>query len=236
MMPQKDHRFRSPLRVFEKAIEGGVGRGNIGVVLSRPGVGKTAFLVGVAVDALLQGRKVMHISTEESVEKMRAFYDEIFNLLVENLQLENSMQRRIDMERNRQLLVFNRKDFSLEKLEQSASFLRDIADFEPDVLIMDGTPRFEKTERWEVEGVRELAKKWNTEIWTASKTHREGQDLDERGVPAEVARYDDILNVIIFLEPEGDHVRVRILKDHDQVDAPDVQMELDPKTLLLRWR
>ncbi len=235
-MPQKDYRFQSPLRVFEKAIEGGVGRGNIGVVLSRPGVGKTAFLVGVAVDALLQGRKVMHISTEESVEKLRAFYDEIFGLMVENSQLDNKLQRQLDLERNRQILVFNRKDFSLEKLEQSASFLREIAHFAPDVLIMDGTPRFEQTERWEVEGVRDLARKWNAEIWTASKTHREGQELDARGVPLEVTRYDDLLEVIIYLEPENDHVRVRILKDHDKAEAPEVKMELDPKTLLLRWR
>ncbi len=236
MMPQKDPTLRSPLRVFEKALDGGVGRGNIGVVLSRPGVGKTAFLVGVAVDALLQGRRVMHISTEESVEKLRAFYDEIFNLMCDNMHLENRMQRHLELERHRQILVYNRKEFSLEKLEQSADFLKEIAHFEPDMVIMDGTPRFEHSERWEIEGVRSLADKWGAEVWTASKTHREGQEFDDRGVPVEVSRYDDLLEVITMLEPESDHVRVRILKDHGLVEMPDVSMELDPKTLLLRWR
>ena len=32
---------RSPLRVFERSIHGGLGRGNLGVVLSRAGMGKT---------------------------------------------------------------------------------------------------------------------------------------------------------------------------------------------------
>ena len=49
---------KSPVRVLEKALGGGLGRGNFGVVLSRTGVGKTGFLIGLAMDQLLQGRKV----------------------------------------------------------------------------------------------------------------------------------------------------------------------------------
>lgn len=235
-MPTKDVRFRSPLRVFEKATGGGLGQGNLGVVLSRAGVGKTAFLVGVAVDALLQGRKVMHISTEEPVEKLRAFYDEVFGLMAENLHLENRLQLHLELERNRQILVYNRKTFTLEKLGETAKFLEDIAHFSPDVVIMDGTPRFEHSERWEIEGVKKLAADWSAEFWTSAQLHREGQEVDARGVPAHVARYDDLVDMITMLEPQHTHVHVRILKDHDKAEAPELNMELDPKTLLLRWQ
>lgn len=235
-MPTKDVRFRSPLRVFEKATSGGLGRGRIGVVLSRRGVGKTALLVGMAVDALLQGRKVLHISTEEPVEKLRAFYYEIFQHICENQQLENRMELRLALERNRHILVYNRKSFSLDKLSQSVEFLREAAHFEPDMVIMDGTPRYEHCEDWEIDGVRDLARAWDAEIWTSSLTHRQESQLDARGVPAEVARFDDRIGLIIVLEPDGEHVRVRILKDHDRPEPPAVNIELDPRTLLLRWR
>ena len=33
---------KSPIRVFEESIDGGLGRGNLGVLASRHGVGKTA--------------------------------------------------------------------------------------------------------------------------------------------------------------------------------------------------
>lgn len=233
-MPTKDVRFRSPLRVFEKATDGGLGRGNLGVLLSRRGVGKTAMLVGMAVDALLQGRKVLHISTEESVEKLRAFYFEIFQLICENQKLDNRMELRLDLERNRHILVYNRESFSLEKLRESAKFLLEAAHFSPDMVIMDGTPRFEHTEDWEIDGVRELARDWDSEIWTSSLTHREGQETDARGVPLEVARFDAKLDVILNLEPTGDHVQVKLLKSHGR-PVTDLHMELDPKTLLLRW-
>ena len=190
----------------------------------------------IDVDALLQGRKVMHISTEEPVEKLRAFYDEVFNLMAENLHLENRLQLHLELERNRQILVYNRKTFTLEKLEETAQFLKDIAHFSPDVVIMDGTPRFEHSERWEIEGVKKLAGGWNAEVWTSAQVHREGQEVDARGVPADVARYDDLVDVITLLEPKHTHVHVRILKEHDKPEAPDLNMELDPKTLLLRWQ
>jgi len=226
---------RSPVRVFERATGGGLGRGHFGVVLSRPGVGKTAFLIGLALDALLHGRKVLHISTQESAERLRDFYDQIFQALADQLQLEERSQKLLEVERNRHILVYNRKLFTLEKLEQSVGFLRQAAGFVPSFVIMDGTPRFEQTEPWEVEGVLRLAREWDAEVWTASHTHREGQALDARGVPQAVARYDAALSLIVMLDSYQEHVRVRILKDRDRAEIPAVHLELDPHTLLLRW-
>jgi hypothetical protein len=235
-MPDKSVCDRSPLRILERALGGGLGRGNIGVVLSRHGVGKTGFLIGIALDALLQGRKVLHISTKESVEHTRDFYDLLFRNLTTDLQLDNLAQRHLEMERNRHILVYNRKLFSLAKLEQSVSFLREAAGFVPSVVIMDGTPRFEKTEEWEMEGVARLASEWDAEIWTATNLHREGQELTAKGIPVTVAQFDRWLSVILLLEPTAERVRVRILKDRDRDDIADLRSILDPVTRLLRWQ
>ena len=43
---------RSPLRLLERGLHGGLGPGNVGVVLAGHGVGKTSFLVCVALDEL----------------------------------------------------------------------------------------------------------------------------------------------------------------------------------------
>lgn len=227
---------RSPVRIFERAIGGGVGKGNLGVVYSRTGGGKTGFLIGLAVDKLLQGEKVLYISTKESVEHINNFFDQIFHAMAGNLDMADVPRNQLRMERNRHILVYNRKMFSLEKLEQSVAFLKDAANFEPDMVIMDGTPRFEKTEPWEIEGIRKLAAEWGAEIWTSSIAHREGMEYDDRGVPTKVARFDDDLAVIVHLEPESDHIKVKICKEHGSEEIAQVQMELDPATMLLRWR
>jgi KaiC/GvpD/RAD55 family RecA-like ATPase len=235
-MTPKDVLDRSPVRVFERAISGGLGRGNVGIVLSRHGVGKTSFLISLALDRLIGSRNVLHISTKETVESLRGFYDEIYHALIEQLALEPDPARQLEAERHRHLLVYNRDCFTLEKLENSVAFLKDAAGFAPDLVIMDGTPRFEHTEEWEMQGVQRLARDWDAEIWTSAHTHREGQETDARGVPLEVARYDAYLQVMVALEPLADHVRVRIVKDHGEPTVANVHLELDPNSRLLQWR
>lgn len=235
-MVEKSMIERSPVRIFERAIGGGLGEGNLGVILSRHGVGKTGFLIGLAVDQLLQGRKVLYISTKESVEHINIFFDQIFHAMAASLEMDQIPQKQLRMERNRYIHVYNRKTFSLEKLEQSVFFLKEAAGFEPDMVIMDGTPRFENTEDWEIQGLRKLVADWGAELWTSSNTHRQGQQMDDRGVPTDVARFDASLDVIISLVPVSDHIKVRILKEHGSTEPPQVRMELDPKTLLLHWR
>lgn len=235
-MPEKSLIERSPFRIFERAIGGGLGAGNLGVILARTGVGKTSLLVGLAIDQLLQQRKVLYISTKESVDHINRYFDHVFRAMAEALDMKDMPQRQLTMERNRHILVYNRDLFSLDKLEQSVAFLGDATGFSPDMVVMDGTPRFESTEQWEIDGVRKLAAGWGAEIWTSAVLHREDQQLDQRGVPVEVARYDDDLDVIVHLCPEGQSIKVKITKDHQNEAVAKVRMDLDPQTRLLRWR
>lgn len=227
---------KSPVRVLERALGGGLGRGKFGVVLARTGVGKTGFLIGLAVDRLLQGHKVLHISTKEKIEHVRDYYDQILEAYAAQLELDRMLERRLEAERGRHILVFNAETLTLEKLRQSVGFLRDDADFRPDMVIMDGTPRFEYSEDWEIQGICEMAREMDAEIWTGANLHREGQELDDRGVPQEVAWHEENVDVIIGLRSESDHIRVQILKEHDSEQPATVSLELDPRTRMLCWR
>src|SRR5689334_5964522 len=100
-MYRKEVNERSPMRVFEKSMHGGLGRGNIGVVVARPGVGKTALLVQIALDDLLRDRKVLHLSHEHAVDHVRAYYDEIFHDLAGSMKLDAPESVRLDIEKNR---------------------------------------------------------------------------------------------------------------------------------------
>ena len=156
--------------------------------------------------------------------------------MAEALDMDDVPRRQLRMERNRHIHVYNADTFSLEKLEQAVDFLDEAMGFVPEMVIMDGTPRYAKTESWELDGLRTLAGKWGAEIWTSANTHREGQETDARGVPAEVARFDERLDVIVNLVPEADHIKVKLIKEHDNAVIANVQLEVDPKTMLLRWR
>ena len=95
---------QSPLRILERARSGkadaaeaapgsadahGLGRGNVGVVMARAGVGKTAFLVHIALDSLLRERKVLHVSLDAPVDHVHSWYEAVFNDLARAAQLSD---------------------------------------------------------------------------------------------------------------------------------------------------
>ena len=235
-MYRKDWNQRSPLRVFERSIHGGLGCGNIGVAMSRAGVGKSAFLIGIALDDLMRERKVLHVNLDDPAEKVREFYDEIFADFAQSTELADRDGVHLGIERSRMILSYTGGSFSLDKLRSSLEMLRSQMHFQPQVIMLDGYPRFAEASESQLQELKKLAVALQAEIWLTALTHREGDRKDSRGVPDYIARFEEYISVIVNLEPAGDHVRLAILKDHDNRDIADLHMELDPRTLLLKWR
>jgi len=90
---------RSPLRLLEKGLHGGLGPGNLGIVVGGPGVGKASFLVGVALDELLRSGRVLHVSMSHTVSHIRDHYDIVFEELAASSHLENGTEVRADIDR-----------------------------------------------------------------------------------------------------------------------------------------
>jgi len=235
MVYGKELNKRSPLRVFERSIHGGLGKGNVGVVISRKGVGKSAMLIGVALDDLLQSRKVLHVTVGDSVEHLADFYEEIFRDLVTTSKVKDVAETRLTMVKNRHLLSYRDGDFNVARIHRSMEFLAEHAAFEPYALILDGWPDFSTVSSEEMAELKKLAEDRQVEIWVTALRRREGQERDERDVPMDVARHDAIISVIVHLEPESDHVKLRLVKDHENRELADLHVELDPRTLLLKW-
>jgi hypothetical protein len=230
-MYRKELNERNPLRLFEHSIHGGLGRGNIGVVVARHGIGKTAFLVGVALDDAMRGRKVVHVSLDKTVDHVREFYDEIFMDLAHSAYLEDLATERLEMERNRIIHTYAGKSFTIHKLRHSVKFLREYVQFDPSCIIIEGFD-FDRATPADMEAFRELAQEFNVEMWMAAVTHR-GVPLNENGIPEPLARLASAIAVIVQMADGSDGVRLSLLKDHDNPDVAKLTLALDPSTMLL---
>jgi hypothetical protein len=230
-MYRKELNERSPLRVFEQSIHGGLGPGNIGVAVGRHGVGKTAFLVGVALDDLMRGRKVLHVALDQPVEKVRGYYDEIFADLARSSGLEDAGVERLEMERNRNIHAYLGGSFSVPRLRDAIAFLREHAHFVPRAIMIDGYD-FESASLGGLTELRRIAQDLEAEMWMTAVTHRESQ-VNERGIPAHLARLESALSVLVSLRHDGKAVHISLLKDHDNAEVSDTPVALDPTTMLL---
>lgn len=238
-MYRKEVNERSPMRVFEKSIHGGLGRGNVGLVAAQPGVGKTPVLVQVALDDLLRDRRVLHISHEHAADHARSYYDEIFHDLSVVSELAEPDVVKLDVERNRiifslmthaasQPMSVRGGHSSVEKILETVNFARDVAHFEPDVLIIDGFDFAHATDD-AVKALRDLAAERSVELWFSGVV--EGPPRVPGELPAPLKRFAARLDVVVYLQPEQDFVRLRIVKDHENQDLAELHLRLDPHTM-----
>ncbi len=239
MIYRKDISERSPLRVFERSIHGGLGRGNIGLVMSRAGVGKTAFLVDVGMDDAMRDRKVLHVDTEHTAERVRQYYEEVFHDLAQGMGREDREAAHLAIERNRMIHSFVGGSFHLDRLRQALQYMKDHIEFVPSLIILDGFPQWEESNAEQLseslEAIKQMARDTDTEVWLSAQGHRE-DERDELGVPLRLQPYLEYLSVVVRLVPESNQVRLQLIKDHDNPDLADLHIELDPRTLLLKWQ
>ena len=224
---------RSPLRLLEKSIRGGLAPGHIGVIAARKGTGKTACLVHIATDQLFQEKHVIHVSFSGRTDHIISWYEDIFGEIAKKRHLENAMEVHDALIKNRVVMNFNQEGVTREQLLRSVRALVDDGNFQADVIVIDGYD-FEKGHPETLQAVKEFAAEHGLTVWFTASTHRENEALDEHGVPGILGPYKDQTSVIITLTPDQDHLKLRLVKDHDQYRTEDLHLELDSKTLLIR--
>jgi hypothetical protein len=214
---------RSPLRLLEKGLHGGLGRGNLGVVIAGHGVGKSSFLVGVALDELLRGGCVLHVAVGESVSHVRAHYDTVFDELAASAHLADLARVRAGIDRNRRIRAY--AAFDAGKLREAVRLESELG-ARPALVVIEGFDPA-AAPRPVLADLKALAGELDAEVWLSAASE------DGADPAASLHRVDDFVSVILALEPHAGHVRLRALKDHANPDVADLHVALDPKTLLL---
>ena len=218
---------RSPLRLLEKGLHGGLGAGNLGVVIAGHGVGKTSFLVGVAVDELLREGRVLHVSCSHPVQHVRAHYDTVYEELAQSKHLEDLGSIHGEIDRNRTIRVYPPNTLTPGKLRDAVKLARE-AGAVPSLIVLEGLA-ITLLHRADIEDLRSLAQELPAEIWLEANSDKERAVA----VPSGMRGFEDLISVILALEPGQDVVRLRALKDHANPDVSDLHVSLDPRTLLL---
>lgn len=227
----KDFMEVSPLKILEKSSEKALGRGNLGVLMARAGVGKTACLIHIAFDRLFREGRLVHVCLEDTPEKVMSYYNVIFSDLVEAFNMPDDEIRTL-VEKNRMILAYLNRSFEIGRLRENLKNLVEKVHFVPDTLIVDGLD-FEKADRKVFEDFREIASQYNVEIWFSALSHRHITDVNEEGIPYPCNKLDDLFDIIAVLEPASSGIVLRLLKDHGKKIMPDASVNLDPKTFLV---
>ncbi len=224
---------RSPRTLLERDGHPGPGPGKLGLVLARAGVGKTAVLTGIGIDAMLSGQKVLHISIERTIDKVRESYDDkLVEMLKRDKKLEHLSALQLTMERNRHIHTFIGQGFSVERIRHTLDLLRDAMEFVPAVIILDRT-EYTELNPDSIAELKAVAADIGAEIWMACRTHRDGPPAAPGHLPPPADGFEDLVDVAFSLVPQDAKVRLHVIKDQQEMLDKDLNILLDPQTLLL---
>ncbi|OQY33935.1 MAG: hypothetical protein B6241_06370 [Spirochaetaceae bacterium 4572_59] len=223
---------KSPLRSLEKAVAGGVGKGNIAVIASKKGIGKTACLVHIATDKLMRNKHVIHASYSNKVDHIVNWYEDIFKEISKKRDLEAVMAVHEEIIQNRVIMNFSQDGVSVDQVLVSIKAMMDNGQRGTDAVIVDGYD-FTKGHDGDIEKFKAFAVESNIELWF-SDSYPEGEDYtDDRGIPKNLSKFIDLVSVIVTLRAEDGFMILKLVKGHDKIVSEDLALKLDPKTLLI---
>lgn len=223
---------RSPLRILEKTTHGGVGKGNIGVIAARKGVGKTACLVHIATDQLFQEKHIIHVSFASNTSHIIAWYEDIFTEIARRYKLDDAMYIHDEIIKHRVIMNFRQDGVFAEQVNKSVFSMIKEGRFSADCVIIDGYD-ISKISKEDFAGFKKLAEDLQIEIWFSVTLPKEGHIFDNSSIPSLLSKYIDDVAILIFLEPKEQFIHLKLLKDHDSTVQNEMHLKLDPQILLI---
>ena len=209
-----------------------IAAGEFGAVLSRAGVGKTAFLVQLALNAMLRGKNVLHISMHDPVDKVTLWYKELFHHLTQrddkkpgDILLESLLPHRF-------IMTFKVAGFSVPKLKERLSDLAAQDIFHPHMVIIDGLA-FDKSIRECLADLKVLAAEQSLQVWFSVHTHRH-EETPAGEFPPSLESIQDLFDVALKLQPEGTDVRIQPVKGPERVVSGLSKLALDASSMLIK--
>ncbi len=223
---------RSPLRILEKSIHGGLGRGKLGVVASRQGIGKTACLVHMATDKLFKNEQVIHVSFSRNVSHVISWYEDIFKEISKKRDLEDAMDVHDEIIKHRVIMNFSQDNVTVEQILSSLKAMIKDGGFKADSVFFDGY-KMTIIDESDLDKIKDFAAEMNIEIWFSVSPVKKDVEVDQYGIPETLSKVLDRIDVLIGLTYKDDHVQMTVVRDHGSLEPQKMALKLDPKTMLI---
>lgn len=221
------------MELVRKTLGSHLKPGELGGLMGRAGLGKTACLTHIALEHLFESQPVLHVCIDVVAEKIKIWYQELMKSLLAASSRDTFalLQRRL--EGMRFILAYLHQTFSIPKLEQSLQNLEEQTAFHPALVILDGL-HFDHEPRATITELQEFACKHGVSLWMSIRTHRHIAVSNERGIPYPCHESDDLLQAIISLEPGPKAIQVKVLKHGDRYRPEHPDVFLNPQNYLLQ--
>jgi len=175
-------------------LDGGLGRGEIGVVTANTGVGKSHYLVAMGANALRSGKNVLHYTFELTETAVGRRYDSnLTNIDINDLM--SSKKKVLDFYEKEELgrLIIKEYPTGAASVITIRNHIEKLSlkGFKPSLIVVDYADIMKSTKAYDslrhelklvYEELRNLAMEINIPVWTASQANRDSANSDIVGL------------------------------------------------------
>lgn len=175
-------------------LDGGLGRGEIGVVTANTGVGKSHYLVAMGANALRSGKNVLHYTFELTETAVGRRYDSNLTDIDIN-DLMASKKKVLDFYEKQDLgrLIIKEYPTGAASVITIRNHIEKLSlkGFKPSLIVIDYADIMKSTKAYDslrhelklvYEELRNLAMEMNIPVWTASQANRDSANSDIVGL------------------------------------------------------
>ncbi len=205
--------------------------GRFGAVLSRAGVGKTCFLVQIALTQLLKDEKILHVSLDDAMDKINLRYKEGYTNLIDYvgyIDPQKALRLWEDIEPNKVGISYTDASFDTAKIKDYLKSFKKADLPLPAMIIIDGLD-FDTDLTGVLTDLENLNKDFSVFFWLSMKIHRE-ETLCEDGFPIQLETHKDRFEKAVMLQPVEDRVEAIILKDGVRTNQ---KHQLNPASMMV---
>jgi len=178
-------------------LNGGLGRGEIGVVTANTGVGKSHWLVAMGANAMRAGKNVVHYTFELTEQAVGLRYDSnLCNISASDvIDRKKTVEKFYSSEETKGLgkLIIKEYPTGAASITTLRSHIEKLAlrNFKPSVIIIDYADIMRSTRAYDslrhelkliYEELRNMAMELRVPVWTASQANRESANSDIVGL------------------------------------------------------
>jgi len=175
-------------------LNGGLGRGELGVIAANTGVGKSHMLVSLGANALKRGKNVVHYTFELTETAVGIRYDSHLTEIPSN-EIQDSKQEVMDKYKDMELgkLIIKEYPTGTATVNTLRNHLEKLSlrGFIPNLILIDYADIMRSSREYDAlrlelkliyEELRNLAMEKNIPIWTASQANRDSSNSDIVGL------------------------------------------------------
>jgi archaellum biogenesis ATPase FlaH len=175
--------------IIDEVMDGGLGAGELGVIVAPAGIGKTWMLQSIGASGMQRGLTVVHYTLELNQTYVGLRYDTVFSgITTGNIKFyKEDVQKKIDqLKGNLYVKYYPTRSATVQTLNAHLKQL-EMQSIKPDMVIVDyadivkpiGTFREKRHSIGDnYERLRELAGEFEIPVWTASQANRSALEED----------------------------------------------------------